>query len=142
VRTYLSVIYVFRTLLTTVNDISTSTVALDSLETQYVQSFYDTTYRAHMIRCLIQALKVFDNVSTGHVSSSDDGQADSSALIARNLTEMMFVDNCIHIFSELVLTSSKFMKQVCALILISLFGELANTYIFIIVSSMRLEELR
>ena len=48
----------FRTLLDAVNALSSASPALDATETQFVQSFYDTTYRAHMMRCLMLALKL------------------------------------------------------------------------------------
>jgi hypothetical protein len=99
-----------RTLLETVNAISTTAPALDTLETQYVQSFYDTTYRAHMIRCLVQALKLYEHTSGGLVGGEE--REEGGVAMSKNLIELRFVDNCVHVFSELVLTSSKFMKQV------------------------------
>lgn len=70
---YISAHIFCRTLLGTVNAISTLPVPLDTVETQFVQSFYDTTYRAHMIRCLLQALKLFEK---GCGVSSGNGEDD------------------------------------------------------------------
>lgn len=112
-------LHLFRTLLEAVNAISTATPSLDTLETQYVQSFYDTTYRAHMIRCLVQALTSHGNMP-GWCADSDTGSDDDDCGLpdskdnaaADNVAALKFVDNCVFVFSELVLTSSKFMKQV------------------------------
>ena len=94
----------FSVLLETVNEISAASPAMDSEETQFVQSFYDTTYRAQMIRCLIQALKLHENMSGLRMGDDIEDVGNSN--------DLFFLDNCVYVFSELVLTSSKFMKQV------------------------------
>ena len=88
---------------------STSSAGLDSDETQYVQSFYDTTYRAQMIRCLVEALRFFEGL-TDDVESNFEKHND--LLTNYKQMELQLISNCVHIFSELVLTSSKFMQQV------------------------------
>jgi len=86
-----SVVNIYRSLLTSVNIVSSTRQGSDSdvaADSKHVQSFYDTTYRAHIIRCLVGALRSFGAV----------------------LSVKVFED-IVFVLSELVLTSSKFLQQ-------------------------------